>query len=89
VQALADGRSSPFSRRVPQFSHDSLRALLEAAGIRYVFKGDQLGGRSDRASDYDANGAELDERMVPRPELREGIERLRDGFRRLRIVLLD
>ena len=36
VQQLADVRTIPRSRRVPQFNQDALAAKLEAAGIRYV-----------------------------------------------------
>ncbi len=37
VQALADIRAFPMSRRLPQFNRDSLEQSLPAAGIRYAW----------------------------------------------------
>ena len=45
IQAVADVRSSPFSRRLPQFNQGSLRDSLRQAGIKYVFLGRELGAR--------------------------------------------
>src|SRR5439155_24000994 len=45
VTAVADVRSSPYSRRLPQFNRAALEASLRAAGIAYVFLGAELGGR--------------------------------------------
>src|SRR5258708_34629980 len=45
VTAIADVRTSPFSRRLPHFSRDELRATLTEHNIRYVFLGKELGGR--------------------------------------------
>jgi uncharacterized protein (DUF488 family) len=44
VELLADVRSIPGSRRVPQFGKEELRASLEAAAIEYYWMPD-LGGR--------------------------------------------
>ena len=44
VEALADVRRAPRSRRVPHFDADRLRRDLPAAGISYVHLG-ELGGR--------------------------------------------
>ena len=44
VTAIADVRSSPYSRHLPQFNRDTLRDDLRIDGIAYVFLGDQLGG---------------------------------------------
>jgi uncharacterized protein (DUF488 family) len=55
VQAIADVRSIPRSRRVPQFNADALTADLPQAGIEYLpFK--ILGGRR-RTSKHSINGA--------------------------------
>ncbi len=49
IVMIVDVRSQPYSQWVPQFNRESLARDLEAAGIRYVFMGDALGGRpSDR-----------------------------------------
>ena len=44
IQALADVRSFPGSRRYPQFNKENLRASLAEAGIGYIHLPD-LGGR--------------------------------------------
>ena len=45
IQCVADVRSTPFSRRNPQFSQKALAASLKDAGIAYWFLGDALGAR--------------------------------------------
>ena len=45
VTAVADVRSAPHSRYVPQFNHDALKVTLREAGIMQVYLGKELGGR--------------------------------------------
>jgi uncharacterized protein (DUF488 family) len=45
IDCVADVRSTPFSRRNPQFSQKALVASLKDAGIEYWFLGDALGAR--------------------------------------------
>jgi uncharacterized protein (DUF488 family) len=45
VTALADVRSSPYSRRFPQFNQSALKAALKTTNIAYVPLGDNLGAR--------------------------------------------
>jgi uncharacterized protein (DUF488 family) len=45
IACVADVRSTPFSRRNPQFSQKALAASLKDAGIEYWFLGDALGAR--------------------------------------------
>ncbi|MGH6932123.1 MAG: DUF488 family protein [Dongiaceae bacterium] len=45
VTAVADIRSTPFSRWVPHFSRPALERHLTAARLDYMFLGEQLGGR--------------------------------------------
>lgn len=52
VTAVADVRSTPYSRRNPQFNRDELRDALKARGIQYVFLGTELGARSEDESCY-------------------------------------
>jgi uncharacterized protein (DUF488 family) len=56
VEVLVDTRSKPFSARYPQFNQRVLAALLDEAGIRYVFLGDKLGGRPRDIALYDQEG---------------------------------
>ena len=54
IELLADVRSSPYSRYVPQANRETLTRALHAAGIAYRWFGDRLGGMSDGVvADYD------------------------------------
>lgn len=56
IPFVVDVRSQPYSRYQPEFSRDALEKGLSAAGLRYVFMGNQLGGRPDDPSCYTENG---------------------------------
>src|SRR4051794_39037085 len=75
VTAVADVRSSPFSRRIPHFSRDKLCIMLNKEGIRYVFLGKELGGRP-RASHLYRNGVADYEKMSLEPDFLKGIGRI-------------
>lgn len=45
IALLADVRSNPASRFVPQFNRENLRKSLDAAGIGYRWLGQALGGK--------------------------------------------
>jgi len=45
VESVADVRTTPFSRFSPQFNQHALERDLQADGIRYLFLGEELGGR--------------------------------------------
>ena len=49
MERLVDVRSSPGSRRHPQFGRDALEAELEAAGLGYVWRKDLGGFRKPRS----------------------------------------
>jgi uncharacterized protein (DUF488 family) len=44
IRRLVDVRTAPGSRKHPQFGGDALAASIGAAGIEYVWKGEELGG---------------------------------------------
>jgi uncharacterized protein (DUF488 family) len=45
VRWVADVRSAPYSRMFPWFNKTDLAQALEHAGIRYLFLGNELGGK--------------------------------------------
>jgi uncharacterized protein (DUF488 family) len=54
VELVADVRSSPYSRYVPQANRETLARTLEAEDIAYRWLGDHLGGKPDGlVADYD------------------------------------
>jgi uncharacterized protein (DUF488 family) len=88
VDAVADVRSSPFSRRLPQFNRPELEAALKAAGVAYVFLGDLLGGRPPQQALYDDEGR-VDYRRVRATDFfRRGLERLERAQRKCRVAML-
>lgn len=88
ISVVADVRSHPASQRLPQFNRGELEQSLRAAGIAYLFMGDQLGGRPDRPSLYDAEGRVDYVRVRATAEFRQGIERLCRGRDRHNIAMI-
>ena len=87
ISAVADVRSSPYSRYCTHFSKDVLAVSLNESGIKYVFLGRELGGRSDDPSCYE-NGRVRYSRLARRQEFRDGIERLKKGALDHRIAIV-
>jgi uncharacterized protein (DUF488 family) len=88
VEALVDTRSAPYSRYSPQFDRESLKELVAAAGIRYLWLGDVVGGRPRDEACYDADGRVLYGRVAEQAEFREAVERLKRGADEFRVALL-
>ena len=88
VTAVADVRSSPYSRRQPHFSRAPLEALLRHHGIAYVFLGKELGGRPADPALYHADGWADYERVRATAAFRDGIERLLSGLEKYTIALM-
>lgn len=87
VNAVADVRSTPLSRRFPWFSGKNLAARLAAEGIAYTAYGETLGGRprdsslfSDGVADYEA--------MARQREFQTGIDRLLSAAATNRVCLM-
>src|SRR5438046_2599566 len=76
VTVLADVRTHPSSRFMPAYNRPDLEAALRAAGIAYVFLGDDLGGRPRPAELYDPSGRVNYLRVRAEPFFRRGLERL-------------
>lgn len=76
IAVLIDVRSAPYSRFSPQFNHEALQRTIVAAGIRYVYAGDHLGGRPAESACYDESG-QIDYQRVARQDFYQaGIARL-------------
>jgi uncharacterized protein (DUF488 family) len=88
VEAIADARSTPFSRRLPHFSQGSLRKALSGNGIAYVPLGLELGGRGNPHSVRDAHGRISYRSIAGSPEFRRGLQRVESGSARMRVALL-
>lgn len=87
VDAVVDVRSSPYSRRNPQFNREALRHALRGARIRYLFLGRELGARREEPECYVDGQAKYS--LIEQTEgFRLGLERLRVGLQRFHIALL-
>ena len=87
VGAVADVRSTPFSRFNPQFNRRTLAASLRDGGIHYVFLGDELGARSKDPACYDAGRVSYAKLARSEP-FRRGLERVLGGMQEHRIALM-
>ena len=87
ADAIADVRSTPFSRRFPWFSGKNLAATLAQHGMIYLAHGDALGGRPRDASLYRDGVADY-EAMARSPEFQIGLDRLLADAARARVCLM-
>jgi uncharacterized protein (DUF488 family) len=87
IGAVADVRSTPYSRFNPQFRREKLAATLKDAGVHYVFLGRELGARSEDPGCYEGNRVSYDK--LARSELfRSGLQRLLTGMQDHRIAVM-
>ncbi|HUN43540.1 MAG TPA: DUF488 domain-containing protein [Acetobacteraceae bacterium] len=87
VTAVADVRSAPHSRHVPQFNHDTLKAALRDAGIAHVYLGKELGGRPQSKAQYRDGVADY-EKIAASDAFQAGLQRVLDGAATHRIALM-
>jgi uncharacterized protein (DUF488 family) len=87
ISAVADVRSSPYSRYTPQFNREPLAAALRPAEIAYVFLGNHLGARPENQALY-KDGKVQFHLLAQTPPFQEGLERVRRGLLTHRIALL-
>ncbi len=88
IEFLIDVRSYPYSRYAPQFNTEELQANVEARGLRYVFMGQELGGRPARDDHYDHDGRALYGPMSEEEPFRNAVERLIAGASAHRLALM-
>lgn len=88
VAAIADVRSTPYSRWRPQFNRDALRDSLAEHGVAYVFLGAELGGRGTDGSTRDEHGRVQYRYIAESAVFREGLRRVRAGSERMRLALM-
>lgn len=87
ITAIADVRSTPFSRHLPQFNQLELKDALREVGIAYSFLGDLLGGRPKHKHLY-VDGVANYEAMAKTDDFRLGLRRVQNGIKQFRIALM-
>ena len=85
--AVADVRSSPYSRYSPQYSKDALRASLSEAGIAYTFLGKEFGARNTDPSCY-RNGKVQYLKLAQSAPFSDGLQRVFEGLKKYRIAFV-
>jgi uncharacterized protein (DUF488 family) len=86
IELVADVRSRPYSRFVPQYAKPALSGILAREGIEYLFLGEQLGGKPRRG---DVAAARLDyATRIRTPAFQDGIAQLLGAAERQRVALL-
>ncbi len=88
VAAVADVRSSPYSKWTPHFNRPELQRGLRDSGIEYLFLGEQLGGRPANADVYDDSGRVNYELTRTTVEFKSGISRLIQEAQRSCVAML-
>ena len=87
IQAVADVRSGPYSKRFPWFNREALDETLKEHGIKYVFLGEEFGARRDEPCCY--CGTRADYALIAKaPLFKQGLERLEQGLQKMRISLM-
>lgn len=87
ITAIADVRSSPYSKRTPWFSQPELKTELRRGGFAYVFLGEELGGRPKSPELFRAGIADY-AAMAQTLEFKAGLERLLTGCKSHRIAMV-
>jgi uncharacterized protein (DUF488 family) len=88
IEFVADVRSYPYSRFAAQFNREDLQPALALAGVRYVFMGDELGGRPSHDEHYDAEGHARYDLMANEPRFQHAVDRLVEASRKHRLALM-
>jgi uncharacterized protein (DUF488 family) len=76
IEILVDVRSVPYSRYVPQANREAIQLASNDAGIKYVFMGDNLGGRPAGIETKDKSGNCDYSKLASTDKFREGLKHL-------------
>jgi uncharacterized protein (DUF488 family) len=87
ITAVADVRSTPYSRRNPQFNREPLKDAIQAQGMAYVPLEDQLGGRPRDPALWRFERPDY-ERIALTPNFCEGLSRIEKGSATQRIAIM-
>jgi uncharacterized protein (DUF488 family) len=88
IELLVDVRSRPHSSRYPQFSQPEFEEALRASGLRYLFLGDELGGRPEDPKMYGANGVVNYAARRQAHDFQRGVERVLTEVQQRTLALL-
>lgn len=87
ISVIGDVRSTPYSRRSPQFNTHTLTSELRARRMEYVYLGRELGARPANRN-CNVNGRVDFGRLASTESFSRGLQRVADGADRRRFALL-
>ena len=87
IEAVADVRSTPASRRHPQYNRERLKAALAGNDIDYLFLGKDLGARRTEPEAYE-DGVASYERIARMPAFQSGLDIVKKRSRECRTALM-
>lgn len=87
IKAVADVRSSPYSRFCPQYNRENLDRALRNVGIYYVFLGKELGARRTESECFIGNKVSYS-LVAQTAVFNHGIKRLRTGVEKMRVAIM-
>ena len=87
INVVADVRTSPYSKFSPEFNREAIQAELKAAGLKYVFMGNELGARPSDRHCY-VNGVVDYDRIVSAGFFLHGLDRVQMGVARGYVITL-
>ena len=88
IDVLVDVRTQPYSQYSPQFNREALQQAVMATGRKYLFMGEELGGRPPEAECYDDAGHVLYSTLAKVPRFLQGIDRIETGIQKYRVALM-
>ncbi len=88
IDVVADVRSMPYSRHVPQANREKLEEALKIEGIRYIFMGEQLGGRPMDIEIHDEWGNLDYSELAASDSFHEGLKRIVKGSEQYNVCVL-
>ena len=80
IQVVVDVRSAPYSRYVPQFNKKEIESALTAAGFKYIFMGDAIGGKPTDQQFIGLNGKVNYGKLAESEKFQLGLNRLSRGI---------
>lgn len=80
VQVVADVRSAPYSRYVPQYNKKEIESAVTRAGFKYIFMGDAIGGKPDGREYLNEDGRVMYDKLAVAASFQQGLDRLIRGM---------
>ncbi len=88
IEFLVDVRSFPYSRYASHFNREQFEVAMARRGVRYLFMGEELGGRPTSEDQYDGEGHALYGPMSEGAAFTPAVNHLIEGARHHRIALV-